>query len=137
MKDFHPAREMIKRVRPLLPTVRHPLLTGPIIERHAGPPTWRMGELLILATVQPSFEDGSEWYHVSYSFADRTPTHEDTCLVRRAMFRPTALVVAIFPPVDEYVNLHPHCLHLWQRLTGDRLIPDLRIPDPFVLGPTI
>lgn len=126
-RDGHPAREQLRVVRMLLPTTRTPGLLGPIVEARAAQPSWRLGELLILASVQPAADD-SPWYHVSYSFAERIPTHEDTCRVRAAMFRPEALVVAVFPPVSEYVNLHPFCLHLWQRIGKERLIPDLRVP---------
>ncbi len=133
----HPAREHIKIIRHLLPDAKVPGLLGPIIDNRIGSPLWRIGDLQILATVQPDTA-GTPWYHVSYSLADKTPTHEQTCLVRAAMFKPTAVVVAVFPPVDEYVNLHPFCLHLWQRLTPERLIPDLRIHDlSDLIGPTI
>jgi hypothetical protein len=122
----HPARAQIRMIRHLLPAAKSPGLLGPIIDNRCGSPIWRIGDLQILATVQPD-ADGTPWYHVSYSLIDKTPTHEQTCMVRTAMFRPDVVVVAVFPPVDEYVNLHPFCLHLWQRLTKDRLIPDLRV----------
>lgn len=132
----HPARAQLRLIRPLLPDFKPSNLLGPIIDPRLGHPTWRLGPLAIIATVQPA-SDESLWYHVSYSLADRCPTHDETCAVRAAMFRPDALVVAVFPPVDEYVNHMPFCLHLWQRIGGERLIPDLRVSDPRISELTI
>lgn len=125
----HPARAQLRLIRPLLPDFKTRDLLGPIIDPRLDQPKWTLGTLAILATVQPA-ADESLWYHVSYSLADRCPTHDDTCAVRAAMFKPDALVVAVFPPVDEYVNHMPFCLHLWQRIGGERLIPDLRVYVP-------
>lgn len=125
-RDFHPGREHLRRVRPLLPLVRPAGLLGPILSPPpVGAPNWRLDGMIILTTVQES--GGAEWYHVSYSRPDRVPSHEDTCAVRAAMFRPDALVIAVYPPVDEYINQHPYCLHLWERLGPERLVPDLRV----------
>lgn len=130
------ARAQLRLIRPMLPMVKSAGLLGPIIDPRLCHPKWTLGPLVILATVQPA-DDETLWYHVSYSLADRCPTHEETCAVRAAMFKPDALVVAVFPPVDEYVNHYPFCLHLWQRIGGERLIPDLRVFDPRISEPTI
>lgn len=115
-------RSQLRMVRQCMPAERTGLL-GPYVK---PAPAWRMGALYVLTSVQP-VADGTTWYHVSYSRQDQIPTHEDTCAVRKAFFRADALAVAVFPPVDEYVNIHPRTLHLWQRLLPeDRLIPDLR-----------
>lgn len=39
------------------------------------------------------------------------------------------VVLQVFPPKAEHVNLHPYCLHLWERLSGPRLVPDLRLTE--------
>lgn len=132
----HPARAQLRLIRPLLPDFKPAKLLGPIVDPRLDQPKWTLGSMAILATVQPAADD-SPWYHVSYSFADRCPTHDETCAVRSMMFRPDALVVAVFPPVDEYVNHMPFCLHLWQRIGGERLIPDLRVSDPRISELTI
>lgn len=122
MRD-HPARDILKLVRPLLGQAQ--LLTGPIIDPRCMQPTWRGSGLLVLASVEKK-PDGYPWYHVSFSRADRVPDYGDTLLVRRAMFRPDALAVMVFPPAQEHVNIHEFCLHLWQRVSTERLLPDLR-----------
>jgi hypothetical protein len=67
--------------------------------------------------------DGQEWIHVSYSRKSWTPTHEDTCKVKAA-FIGDRYAYAVFPPAERYVNIHPHCLHLWARLDGKAALPE-------------
>ena len=67
--------------------------------------------------------DGNPWIHVSYSRKSWTPTHEDTCKVRAA-FIGNRYAYAVFPPEEKYVNIHPHCLHLWARLDGAAVTPE-------------
>lgn len=88
-------------------------------------PAWRYKKrLLILAEVEQ--HDGARWLHVSFSMPRETPSHDDVFTVRRMFFRRDSLVLQLFPPMDEYVNLHHHTLHLWERLDGERLVPDVR-----------
>lgn len=56
--------------------------------------------------------DRAQWVHVSYSRKNWTPTHEDTVKVKQA-FIGDRYAYAVFPPQNEYVNIHAHCLHLW------------------------
>ena len=58
--------------------------------------------------------DGEGWEHVSVSLANRTPTWEEMCLVKRLFWDPEDCVIQFHPPASDYVNLHPHCLHLWR-----------------------
>lgn len=87
----------------------------------------RKDGLLVLVTIQRT--EQREWLHVSLSFANKLPTHQDMRSVRGAFFAENAVVVQVFPPEAEYVNDNPFVLHLWQRLGPDRLVPDLRILD--------
>lgn len=75
---------------------------------------------------------GHGWLHVSVAHTDRMPTYSLVAKVRRAFFLDEALVVQVSPPVAEHVDIHPYMLHLWQRLDGERLVPDLRGHDPHV-----
>lgn len=100
---------------------------GPIISRAVGMPHWRRNDDLVVGVSLNIDADLGLWYHVSYSFASRLPTHDDTVAVRRAFFDPSAVVVSVWPPEDEYVNHHAFVLHLWQRVGGPRLVPDLRV----------
>lgn len=119
------------RARGLIPP-RTPAL-GPFLEGISSP-VWRLGELYMLASVQKD-ETGRSWYHVSYSRKDICPTQDDSEAVRAAMFQADALVIAVYPPRDEWVCHTSGVLHLWQRLGDDRLVPDLRVKS--ALGATI
>lgn len=54
----------------------------------------------------------------------------DMCEIRARFFRHTDAVLHVWPPVDEHVNDMATCLHLWCRLDGTRVVPDLRAVDP-------
>lgn len=58
--------------------------------------------------------DGSGWDHVSVSMANRCPTWDEMCWVKNLFFEPDETVLQYHPSVEEYVNLHPFCLHLWK-----------------------
>lgn len=54
-----------------------------------------------------------EWIHLSYSHAKRTPNHDATALVKKLFIGDNREAIAVFPPKSSYVNIMPHCLHLW------------------------
>jgi hypothetical protein len=70
--------------------------------------------------------DGFPWLHVSVSRRSWTPTHEDMAIVKLAFIGAEKYAYAVWPPTDKYVNIHPHCLHLWARLdlTDGRVLPE-------------
>ncbi|TXH71415.1 MAG: hypothetical protein E6Q83_03625 [Thiothrix sp.] len=49
-----------------------------------------------------SVEEG--WEHVSVSLGNRCPTWDEE-----------DMVIQFHPAKSEYVNLHPHALHLWRK----------------------
>lgn len=63
--------------------------------------------------------DGGGWDHVSVSLANRTPTWEEMCYVKDLFFRSDEVVMQLHPAKSEYVNFHPHCLHLWRPQTEE------------------
>lgn len=58
--------------------------------------------------------DGMGWDHVSVSTPNRCPTWEEMCHVKDLFFEPFETVVQFHPSIEEYVNNHPFCLHLWR-----------------------
>jgi hypothetical protein len=56
------------------------------------------------------------WEHVSVSRKDRCPTWEEMCQIKDLFWDDTDCVVQYHPPRSEYVNNHPHCLHLWRQV---------------------
>ncbi len=67
------------------------------------------------------FSLDAPWIHVSVSRTDRIPDWEDLRLTKLAFIGPSRYAIQIVPPVDEYVNIHPNCLHLWSPLNDDIL----------------
>lgn len=77
--------------------------------------------------------NGLGWDHVSVSPCNQKrktcPTWEEMCAIKDMFFDHEETVMQLHPPVSEYVNIHPYCLHLWRPNDG-RIIP--RPPKEFV-----
>ena len=59
--------------------------------------------------------DGMGWDHVSVSLsAPRCPTWEEMCWIKGMFWTPEACVIQYHPAVEDYVNNHQFCLHLWR-----------------------
>lgn len=67
--------------------------------------------------------DGEGWEHVSVTVDGvlRCPTWEEMCYVQGQFWDPTDTVMQLHVPRDEWVSVHPRCLHLWRPM--DRDIP--------------
>ena len=74
----------------------------------------------IVATV----EDGEVGIieHVSVSYPRQTPTWEEMCMIKDLFWYDEEEVYQIHPKKSEYVNFDNHCLHLWRRQDGKKLI---------------
>lgn len=62
--------------------------------------------------------DGAGWEHVSVRIAcegdSRTPTWAEMCKIKALFWDEQDWVVQYHPARSEYVNNHPHVLHLWR-----------------------
>lgn len=74
--------------------------------------------------------DGAGWDHVSVSFPDRTPNWDEMCMVKRLCWDNTEWVCQFHPSSDDYVNCHPHCLHLWKPQRAE-----MPKPEAWMVGP--
>ena len=61
------------------------------------------------------FSWGGGWDHVSASCAKRTPGWDEMCEIKEIFFDDEETVIQFHPAASEYVNNHPHCLHLWKK----------------------
>lgn len=52
------------------------------------------------------------------------------CFVKDLFWSDDECVIQFHPPHSDYVNYHPHCLHLWNPIGID--IP---LPDSHAVGP--
>jgi hypothetical protein len=58
--------------------------------------------------------DESGWDHVSVSLMHRAPNWAEMCFVKDLFWEPHECVVQYHPAKSDYINCHPHCLHLWR-----------------------
>jgi len=83
------------------------------------------------------FSDGKGWEHVSVSTRGRCPNWPEMCFVKALFWSADDVVIQFHPAEADYVNQHPHCLHLWRPvgvtlptpppiLVGARTIDELR-----------
>lgn len=70
-----------------------------------------------------TYSDGN-WVHVSLSRSNRLPTWGDLKVVKQA-FLGDVTAIQVLPKAQNFVNVHPFCLHLWHCLDGER-VPDFQ-----------
>ena len=57
---------------------------------------------------------GGGWDHISVSRASRTPNWPEMEFIKRKFFRDDEVAMQLHVPVNQHVNYHPRCLHLWR-----------------------
>lgn len=72
----------------------------------------RLDGLAVIASVAME-SDGHHWLHVSASYPDRLPSWDNLKSVKALFIGKDREAIQILPPEAEYVNVHPHVLHLW------------------------
>lgn len=65
--------------------------------------------LKVLSAYEPN-----GWEHVSVSLPGRDPFWAEMCFIKDLFFEPEETVYQLHPKESEYVNVHPHCLHIWR-----------------------
>lgn len=75
-------------------------------------------KLLVIAS------DQLGWDHVSVSTKTRCPRWDEMCFIKDLFFDEDETVVQFHPKKSEYVNNHPHCLHLWKMHNHEYELPD-------------
>lgn len=82
--------------------------------------------------------NGEGWEHVSVSVTGskgakaKVPTWPEMCFVKDMFWDVTDLVIQFHPRIDDYVNHHPGCLHLWAPIGRE-----MPTPPPELVGPTL
>ena len=62
--------------------------------------------------------DGRDLLHISASAPDSLPTYYEMKELRYKLGKDAKYMAMIFPPEEEFVNIHENCLHLYE-LTPD------------------
>lgn len=83
----------------------------------------KIGKPPIKVIASPFDCEEGEWQHVSASHANRTPTWDEMCKLKDLFWSPQDTVLQFHPPESEYVNNHPHCLHLWKQVGAEVPLP--------------
>ena len=73
-------------------------------------------DLAILSSGNELLVDG--WEHVSISTKRRCPEWAEMCFVKDLFWTEDETVVQFHPAKKDYINYHPHCLHLWRQQRG-------------------
>ncbi len=69
--------------------------------------------------------DGLEtgWDHVSVSLPNRCPNWLEMSFVKTLFWDETDTVLQFHPKRSAYVDIHPHCLHLWKKFGVEHELP--------------
>jgi hypothetical protein len=54
------------------------------------------------------------WDHVSVSRKDRCPTWAEMEHIKRRFFNDDECAFQLHVPINQHINVHSHCLHLWR-----------------------
>lgn len=60
------------------------------------------------------FSRGLEWEHLSVSTPVKTPTWEQMCKMKEIFWGDDEVCMELHPKKEDYVNMHPYCLHIWK-----------------------
>jgi len=83
-------------------------------------PGWRLALICSdgAELVEGAYGHAEKWEHVSVhahrAAQQRTPTWKEMAYVKRLCWDPEDVVMQLHPKESEYVNCHPHVLHLWR-----------------------
>jgi hypothetical protein len=93
--------------------------------------------MIVSDGTDPQSPEGQGWEHVSVHAVSRhrkpqqrTPTWKEMVFVKDTFWEPEDVVMQLHPRRSEYVNAHPHTLHLWRSRTHP--IPE---PPAILVGP--
>lgn len=81
-------------------------------------PGWRLMLICSDGSEAPDMPEW-QWEHVSVrahrgGFQSRTPTWKEMAYIKRLCWDADDVVMQLHPRESEYVNCHPHVLHLWR-----------------------
>ena len=75
-------------------------------------------ELTIVITQDTA--DGQTRIHMSVSHQERLPTWDEMKKVREELLPLNRDFAMIFPKQEDYINIHPYCLHLMEIKPSDK-----------------
>jgi hypothetical protein len=85
---------------------------------------------VIVSAPHPEDGENMQWEHVSISLRNRTPNWQEMQFVKEIFWGDDEAVMQLHPPKKDYVNCHPHCLHLWRPV-----LSEIPLPPSILVGP--
>lgn len=83
--------------------------------------------LFVLASDGQDLAPPDQWEHVSVHAREssevRLPTWNEMCAMKALFWDAEDCVLQFHPPRSQYVNRHPHVLHLWRSLNYRQPVP--------------
>lgn len=83
---------------------------------------FRMRDCNIIVSLDPH-SDGRTLWHLSISGHGRDPAWQEIVTARYRLLPDVPEMAMFLPPLDEYVNLHPHTFHLHEVPRGRIILP--------------
>jgi len=87
-------------------------------------------EPVLLVAVSSGIDHEFEWEHVSVSAENRCPTWDEMCWVKDLFWDKHEMAVQYHPPESQYVNCHPHTLHIWRPINMTIPMPPMLLVGP-------
>jgi hypothetical protein len=89
------------------------------------------GALLAVISSGPECEfNDTEWEHVSVTAEGRCPTWDEMCFVKNLFWNEHEGAMQLHPPKSDYIDYHPHCLHIWRPIKMPIPMPPLILVGP-------
>ncbi len=63
------------------------------------------------------------WEHLSVSMPSKTPSWDQMCMMKDIFWNKDEACVQYHPKEEDYVNMHPHCLHIWKPIEQELPTP--------------
>lgn len=86
-----------------------------------------MGLMIVASGADEDDIAAQGWEHVSISTPKRTPNWTEMCFVKDLFWEAEEAVIQFHPPRSQYVNNHPHVLHLWKPPYAVQLPPSILV----------
>jgi hypothetical protein len=82
----------------------------------SGCKAYRWGDVTVIV----GYEGDHVGWHLSISTRYRLPTWDEIKAARYEFVPNEATMAMLLPPMEEYINVHDYCLHLYE-VTGDAI----------------
>lgn len=83
----------------------------------------KTGIVMLVIATNGTWDGCQGWDHVSVSTRNRPPNWDEMSFIKDLFWRADETVVQFHPKRSEYVNNHPHCLHMWKKVSVDHELP--------------